>query len=178
MGSSADLTGLAHMATCDWWVSQAWVLLGRVGQLAALDLASVPLSALASYHAVVQPGLLTWGWAGLGSKGVRAEAARPLRPEFQNMYSFFPVTPIGPSKSQGQPGSKGGEIGFTSEWSHILKGCVCPGMQRIGVIQKLPRWPSQKEFRPVTNCSLLSASVSLSVQWRHWVWWVSGPECV
>lgn len=101
---------------------------------------------------------------------MRAEAARALRPGLQSVTASL--------QSHALSRSTGGDIDFTSEWSHISNGCVCPGMQGIGVIEKLPYWSSQKEFRSVTNFSFLSASVSLGVQGGHWVWLVSGPVCV
>lgn len=101
---------------------------------------------------------------------MRAEAARALRPGLQNMTASL--------LSHALSRSRGGDIDFTSEWSHISNGCVCPGMQGIGVIEKPPYWRSQKEFRSVTNFCFLSASVSLSVQEGHWVWLVSGPARV
>ena len=45
----------------------------------------------------------------------------------------------GSEQVMSQPRSRGGEINFTSGWSHISKGCVCPGRRGIGAIHyKLP----------------------------------------
>ena len=74
LGSAAALT---RPHSLDWWVSQAWVLLGWRGQLGLSPRGLRAALCSSPYHLAVQPGLLTCNWAGpqgggcRGSKGPR-----------------------------------------------------------------------------------------------------------
>lgn len=89
-----------------------------------------------SLNSRAQPGLL--GEAGLGSMGLRAEAAETLKPGLQSMRS---ATLSHAALTQGdqqvtRPAQiKGGDTAFTSAWSHISKGTVCPRMRGIGALK-------------------------------------------
>lgn len=110
------------------WVSQAWVLLGWLGHLHAVS------GPLPEFRA--QPGLL--GEAGLGSMGLRAEAAETLKPGLQSMRSasLSHATLTQGDQQVTRPAQiKGGDTAFTSAWSHISKGTVCPRMRGIGALK-------------------------------------------